>query len=71
MPDTPFKSMSRETRRGLDVARLLRHGPLVPYPGSAEEAALSVECEKCGGRVYEGDWPFCSGPGRAADHRRD
>jgi hypothetical protein len=29
----------------------------------------SVYCEKCGGFLYEGDWPYCKG--QPSDHRRD
>lgn len=56
MPDTPFKAMGRE-KRYLSWFDLWGRGD-----------RRSVACEKCGGRVYEGDWPFCKGNPR--DHER-
>ena len=58
MPDTPFKAMGREpaSRR---LRWLLRQ----------ESNGAWLRCEKCGGQVFEGDWPFCRGS--VNDHRRD
>ncbi len=53
MPDTPFKAMGRESRE------------FTLWPNPNRKA---VPCEKCGGLVYEGDWPFCRG--NAKDHER-
>lgn len=64
MPDTPFKAMGREKRQDLFDVLFGR-----PMPGSLGEAMLSVECEKCGGRIYEGDWPWCGNQGPKG-HRR-
>ena len=55
MPDTPFKSMSREKR-------------VSPKP-DPDRHWRAILCEKCGGYVYEGEWPFCKG--EPSDHYRD
>lgn len=60
MPDTPFKAMGRE--------RKVWFGDTIE-PDWYRRHAQSSTCEKCGGNVYEGDWPFCKGD--PADHRRD
>lgn len=61
MPDTPFKSMSREWGEKLLIYRDFRMlTDRVEYK--------SVPCEKCGGRVGTGDWPWCRG--NAEDHVR-
>lgn len=60
MPDTPFKAMGREPRTQAQR--------FADYFGGGHRPN-SVTCEKCGGRVAEGDWPFCKGD--PADHRRD
>ncbi len=68
MPDTPFKAMGRERHVGdardeAEFIAWLEHANRI--------ASAAVTCEKCGGMVREGDWPFCRGEGHAADHNRD
>lgn len=58
MPDTPFKAMGREKR-----VRIMDTLPENWYGYASEK------CERCGGYVYNGDWPFCKGDPK--DHRRD
>lgn len=43
MPDTPFKSMSREK-------------PEEPHDATCNKFTV---CERCYGFVHEGDWPWC------------
>jgi hypothetical protein len=47
VPDTPFKAMGREKR------------PLKWW--EPNEPRFGVPCEKCGGIIYEGSWPWCAG----------
>lgn len=56
-----FKAMGRET-----PAQNRTMDPTTVYD---LEARPGVACEKCGGKVYEGDWPFCR-PGHPEDHIR-
>jgi hypothetical protein len=59
MPDTPFKAMGRERR-----IELRDTFPENWYAGHPDK------CEKCGGMVWTGDWPYCR-PGHPEDHRRE
>jgi hypothetical protein len=46
---------------------------MTPDPDSQKRSILAepVQCEKCKGWIFEGDWPFCRGEGHADDHNRD
>lgn len=50
MPDGPRRAMSRDP----DSLRRRR-----------DEDQPVEKCEKCGGEIREGDWPWCSGDPRA------
>jgi len=60
MPDTPFKSMSREApRQARDFyARL-----------SDEQVMQMEECDNCKAMIAPGDWPWCR-PDHPEDHNR-
>lgn len=63
MPDGSFKSMSmdreeREARRRSVPPSFFSQKEPQRWTVSMEP---SVTCEKCGGLVYPGDWPFCKG----------
>jgi ABC-type ATPase with predicted acetyltransferase domain len=58
MPDTPFKSMTREGGHRRDF---------YAYQ-SDEEVLRKVECDKCGALIAAGDWPWCKNG--AEDHVR-
>lgn len=61
MTDGPFKSMTRDPR---GLPKSLRDLPLaigVPH-------TQVVDCERCGGWYYTGEWPWCKG--NEEDHDR-
>ena len=58
MPDGPFKSMSRERKVELRDTFIENW-----YARKVEK------CEKCGGLIYEGSWPWCKS-GRPEEHER-
>lgn len=64
MPDGPFKGMAPDPDsepRGRKALVTALGGPVgVP----------AIECEKCGGMVYEGDWPAGWCKGNPEDHER-
>jgi hypothetical protein len=53
MPDGPFKGMTR------DKDSLRR-----PAPEDHDTEWPCVQCEKCGGWIFEGSWPWCKGDPR-------
>lgn len=61
MPDTPFKAMGREPS---GLPKSLRHLRWLDAPTPSVS-----RCERCGGHVATGDWPFCR-PGHPEDHER-
>lgn len=69
MPDTPFKSMTRE---GNGLPKSLRHLPslLEAMDATTWHSRKTTRCEKCGGHLRAGDWPWCRGAGHAGDHDR-
>jgi hypothetical protein len=59
MADGPWKSMSRDREEENYRQSCLERG----------EEYNTEDCDKCGGQVAPGDWPFCR-PGHAEDHKR-
>lgn len=59
MPDTPFKSMTRDREEFIQRRRALLQGF---WLGS------TTQCERCGGILFEGSWPWCKG--NPEDHDR-
>jgi hypothetical protein len=56
MPDTPFKSMTRETKQDFDWFQRF-------------SKPKYEKCEECGGLVTPGDWPWCKN-GDPEEHKR-
>lgn len=59
MADGPFKGMAPDPDSAVRGRRAVLAG---------ERHVRAIECEKCHGAVFEGDWPFCSG--RPEQHER-
>jgi len=73
MADGPFKSMTRECRRSLaDWGFAMIPAPpghpsmMIPYMW--RDRGEGAKCERCGCRIFAGDWPWCKG--NPEDHER-